>query len=294
MFSWKEKRPIDGETDKLCLSEGRNDGYSRRATSILPLPQSSEKREIEKTEFINHQKLLLSFEAHQKSGCLRIVSPKKKSRSAMLIYRGRVIGCIYGSKNHIDQLFGETARTYAIADLAQSGNLMDSYTLGEEVVLSAAALFHGEILLPQERSDVKNNYQQIFSRMKKNHSTGSVVITNNEHLAVCLTYVFNGEIIGVYSLKDKWLDATYEAGLNCLLGTDGASVSASALSAACESEALDLTFSLTGLDGAASNGPDDPRFAAGGNLPHLVLPVVKPEELRALLPTVLEFSKAPM
>src|SRR5262249_21261097 len=80
-------------------SLGVNDhGATRRATSMMPVAASGGTREVANTGALRFHQLLVSLEGNQRTGCLRIVSPRRKARSAILIYKGRVVGCLYGSK----------------------------------------------------------------------------------------------------------------------------------------------------------------------------------------------------
>ena len=76
----------------------------------------------------------------------RSISPRKKSRSAILIFRGRVVGCLYGRKDIGFQIMQQDAQMHAMAELATPGNVLDAYQLPEDLVLAAAALFHGQVL----------------------------------------------------------------------------------------------------------------------------------------------------
>ena len=51
--------------------------------------------------------------------------------------------------------------------------------------------------------------------MISNKRTGCVVITSAES-AICLTYIFEGRIVGVYSFAEGWLTKTEAAVLDCL------------------------------------------------------------------------------
>ena len=89
---------------------------------------------------------------------------RRKARSAILIFRGRVVGCLYGAKKLDAQCLQEDAHRYALADLASPGNILDAYELPEELVLAAASLFNGEIL----DTNVGENPQQCFDLTMRN------------------------------------------------------------------------------------------------------------------------------
>ena len=116
-------------------------GASRRATSLLPTPMQSSDFVLKGASFSGYSNLLLSLEADQKSGCIIIQSKKNKSRSGILMFRGRILGCMHGQKNMGNYSFGDLAYKQALKDLQNTGKTVDVYSLKEEIIIAASALF---------------------------------------------------------------------------------------------------------------------------------------------------------
>src|ERR1700733_6493149 len=247
MFAWKVKREFEEQIQKLCTTDARADGANRRAISLVPVPPSGERHEIRLSAELRYRQLLIYLEANQSTCCLRIISPSRKSRSAILIYKGQVMGCIYGSKKLEHQIFGENAHHHAVSDLAQPDSIVDAYVLTEEIVLAAASLFHGNVMrTPPDKLPHEIYYQAVDGMLARN-SGGCIVISDNEGIAVCIVYLFASKIVGAYSFADGWLTDPFDAGLACLRTHKDAKVMASALNAANENEAVQMCFSLSGL-----------------------------------------------
>jgi hypothetical protein len=249
MFVWKERRDFEHQVEKLVSRDANSNGANRRAISLLPIPPLESEHEITRSEDFKYQQVLLNIEARQTTCCLRIISSSIKSRSAILIFRGRVIGCMYGNKKLKHQLFGEHAHQKAMDDLAQPKNIVDLYELSEEVVLAAASLFHGSVMKVEPDVPVIQLYQQAVEDMIASNSVGCVVLSDSEGLAKCLVYLFAGKIAGVFSFVDGWLEPSFDSGLEILKLTTNGRIMASALNAANETEAIQLCFSLTSLLG---------------------------------------------
>ena len=247
MFAWKEKRNPLHKVEQLCSIDPQPSGLNRRAIGLLPLPHARETHEISRSETLRYTQLLLTMEAKQSSCCLRIIAPGRKARSAILIYKGRVIGCLHGNKKLANQVFGEEAHQQALIDLAQPDNVVDAYLLSEEIVLAAASLFHGNVMKVAPNVPPVNVYLNAVKSLINSNSVGCVVISNSESFAACMVYIFAGQVVGVYSFADGWLPPTLESGLQCLQSISDAKIMASAFTARNENEALNLTFSLTGL-----------------------------------------------
>ncbi len=229
-------------------------GSNRRAISLMPGPALRDTQDIPVSDQTKFRQMLLSIEANQSSCCIKITSPKHKSRGAVLVFRGRIVGCIYGNKRLEHQLFGQEAYSCILADVNHQNNAIDAYLLSEDLVLSAASLFNGEVF----NAAANNNPEQVFETAHRGlvHSgmPGCIVIKSAESVPVAIIYLFGGKIIGVFSHKDGWVSNSYEKAWQYLTQSPGAKVSASMLAARNIEEVLKLSFSLSGLDNCRQEG----------------------------------------
>lgn len=254
MSVWKTKLEDKHRAAKLVAHAGIESGANKRAVNLLPVPGEHDNHDIFTSSDIRYKSLLLSMEAKQSNACLRIFSEREKSRSAILIYRGRVMGCMHGEKQTGQHLFGEQAYRKAIDDLARPDNLVDTYLLSQELVLAAGALFHGH----QIKVAGANGTQQFINAavvLQNSNFPGCIVVNSNFSHTVCLVYMFFGKIIGVYSFKHGWVEPSYESAIHYAEFTHGCRISATALAARNTREAEALTFSLSGLDAEAITVP---------------------------------------
>ncbi|HEY9732714.1 MAG TPA: hypothetical protein V6C89_12425 [Drouetiella sp.] len=246
MFAWKDKRGIQETISKLVSAENNGRGANRRAINLVPLPAVRDAHEIAQSHRIRYHQLLVSIEAKQSTCCIRIISETSKSRAAILVFRGRVLGCLYGSKYEAEQVFGEEAHHRAMSELAKPSNIIDTYLLSEELVLAGGALFHGH---PVEHAG--GTAEQIFETVVRNlmysNAPGCVVVNSENNDALCMVYVFKGQIIGVYSFHEGWVQSTYETAVSYVHSQPNTQVMASALAARNIKEVESMTFSLTGL-----------------------------------------------
>jgi hypothetical protein len=222
-------------------------GSNRRAVAMIPGPALRETQAIPLSDQSRYRQLLLSLEANQSSCCLRISSPRNKSRAAVLIFRGRVLGCIYGSRKFGDQLFSEEAYQHILGDITERDNFIDAYILNEEIVLAAGSLFHGEVFNVDLAAKAEDIFEAAYHSVVQSAMPGCIVVNDGNNLPVCIVYIFGGRIVGIFSHVDGWLNNKYETGLKYVLKTRGAKVSASTLAASNTQEVHDITFSLSGL-----------------------------------------------
>jgi hypothetical protein len=240
---WKKEKLFD--PFKSATVHANEAGTSKRATTMLPVAQSGS-HEIAQTNSVKFHHLLVTLEGNQRTGCLKIINPKKKSRSAILIYKGRVVGCLYGRKNLEFQYLHQDAHQYALNDLASPGNVLDAYQLPEQLVLSAASLFHGEIVDVPLRRTGEEMFQVAISTIIEMGMPGCVVVNTPSDEMICMTYIYDHRIVGVFSAQDGWVQPTYQNALYYLTTSQYVKVTASALQMN-ESSVEGLGFSLTGL-----------------------------------------------
>src|SRR6202021_2733768 len=164
-------------------------GISRRATNLLPAPVTTADVLLKGASINGYSNLLLSLEASQKSGCLIIQSERNKSRSGILIFRGRILGCMYGQKNLKNYLFEGHAYEHALRDLQSTRKTVDVYGLKEEIVIAAAALFHGPAF---EQPDMAATtfVDAVMAQFTENNVPGCIVMTDKTDSASFMIYVF--------------------------------------------------------------------------------------------------------
>src|SRR5262249_43065642 len=122
-----------------------------------------------------------------------------------------------------------------------------TYILSEEIALAAAALFHGSIMGIPDDLSLEELYELAVGLLSKSYMPGTIVITTSDQSTVCMIYIFDGKIVGIFSHEDGWVEPEYECALKYLRETKDARISASLFSVKTSAEIFDLTFSLTGL-----------------------------------------------
>ncbi|MBX9571203.1 MAG: hypothetical protein K2X77_20065 [Candidatus Obscuribacterales bacterium] len=216
----------------------------RRSIGLMPDAYEKAMHEVRDTLAIRFHHLLVSLEGTKRTGCLKITSPNRRSRSAILLYRGRVVGCIYGQKGMRGQYLHQDAHKCAMADLAAPGNLLDAYELPEEMVLAAASLFYGETLDLSFTQENSHTFDYAVNSLLRCGLPGCVLINNESDQTICIVYIAAGKVVGMYSAHEGWLKATPQEAKR-LLTSQPCRVHASILT---YRDAQHFGFSLTGLE----------------------------------------------
>lgn len=245
MLAWKVRNKVQEEIGHS--RPGSFGGANRRAINLIPLPVSSDGHELAQTKTVRFHQLLISIEGNQRTCVLKVISPKKKSRSALLIFRGRVLGCLYGRRDLQYHFFHQDAHSRAMADLATPGNILDAYNLPEDLALAAASLFHGQILEFNRGYNSHQLYETAVHQILSFGLPGCVVVSSAQDEMVAMIYIANGRILGVYSSRDGWVESTMQGGLRYIDSTPQAKVVGSILAIRTLDDVARMGFSLTGL-----------------------------------------------
>lgn len=251
MFVWKEKLTVKEEITKISSLESTTRGSNRRAVGLIPHPLSnSANREVAESKKVRYQQLLISIEGKQSTCCLKVFSPKRKSRSALLVFRGRVLGCIYGRKGLDAQLIGVDAFESFLDDLALPDSIVDTYILPEELALAAGSLFHGEVHNQTPNTNAVDTFEYVIGNLNRTQMPGCIVVKRaGSDEVIAFIYMFAGNIVGVFTFAEGWLESTFEQARAVVERNITAVVSAGKLNALNVQEVFDLSFSLTGIEG---------------------------------------------
>ncbi len=258
MFVWKEKLTAREDVETVTLLDATARGSNRRAVGLVPAPMGeAANREITEAKKLRYQQLLISIEGKQSTCCLKIFCPKRKSRAALLTFRGRVLGCIYGRKELESQLIGADAFEQFQEDLSVPESIVDTYILPENLALAAGSLFHGEVFHQKADSNCDQTFNFVYTNLVRTQMPGCIVLKRmGSDEVLSFIYMFGGQIAGIFSFADGWLESTYQQALELVEGRITTIVSASKLNACNVEEVRNLTFSLTGIDRGYSYAPE--------------------------------------
>lgn len=146
------------------------------------------------------KKLLADLELAHFTGCIKARSEEKKSRSALLIINGRVVGAIYGKKDAQETYPVDKAIKMMGIDLLEPETLLTVYELPEGVVLSMAALFLGCPIAKDANKSTADYLDHALVSMKLAGETGCVTISQDSELVTTILFVYQGSLVGVYNI----------------------------------------------------------------------------------------------
>jgi|EBPBio282013_DNA_FD.fasta_scaffold00227_65 hypothetical protein len=250
MFVWSDRKSQLDDKERLEQIIGSSDGLNQRAMGLFPHPKEEAPRRVDFASQIKCRQLLVNIEGNEETCVLRLISQRNKSRAAVLILRGRVLGCIYGRKEHdgnLIQLMGQEAFQRVRLEILSSDTIIDTYKVDDKTAIAASAIFHGELYQPHSTETVKETLDFSLNHLLESSMPGTIVLNENIDNAAII-YIFKGKIHGVFSFEEGWLDNSREAIEKLFLKLGHPEVQASKLLACNIWELKQFTFSVTGLE----------------------------------------------
>jgi len=192
------------------------------------------------------KKLLNDLELAKFTGCIKARSEEKKSRSAMLIIDGRIVGAIYGKKDAQETYSVDKATKMMGADLLEPETLLTVYELPQGVVLSMASIFLGCKITKDKGKSTADYLDHALVSMKLAGETGCITICQDAELITTMVFVFEGDLIGAYKIKDQSFSEDTAPTLEETKEKNNAGIDAHILPVHLLSEAVTFGYKLSG------------------------------------------------
>ncbi len=147
--------------------------------------------------------IMADLEGGMRTGCVKAGNQRTKSRSAMLVYRGRIVGCMYSSTGVPDTRPTEESLQSMFADLAVPDTSVTMYDLPDNVTLAISALFRGYPVQRSDSYDAVAYFDYIYAWLGSQESTACVIITAPSNSSTCLAYVYKGQFCGAFCVEQQ-------------------------------------------------------------------------------------------
>ncbi len=219
--------------------------HLKRATDLILPPINGQEANTLKMSEYDLEWLVTDLEGGMRTGCVKASSEERLSRSAMLVYRGRAVGCIYGRKSMPDSLPTEQSLTFMLQDLTFPETKVSMYDLPEEVTLAMSALFLGYPVPRSDDLDARSYLDYLCGWFAEKEQTACLAITLPSTAANCLVFVARGKYVGAFYVEDQKFEADRNYVYNLLANEQGAGLEASILPPEMTSSAVRFGFSLS-------------------------------------------------
>lgn len=215
---------------------------------MTPAAEMSVGMTIQSKNFNQHA-VFCSLVANKSTCCIKISSSKQKSRATLILFRGRVLSCVYGKRGIKQYIFGQAAFARAQIDLLQQQAEFSVHSLSEETALAAAAFFEGHHKDQPKSAPVQDFFGKSTEQINTQKAPGCFVVRDNEKNTSAVVYFFGGKIIGIFSYEKGWCkDNRFDTAAKTVSEKQGFTTSAYMLPVMTMEEIYNLTFSLIGVD----------------------------------------------
>lgn len=205
LFSFRSSDSKRGDSDSAVIAGI----VLRRAIDILPPRPSDDCLTVFPTP-LSAKAVVQFVERFRQTGVLRVTSEEHTSRSAALVFDGRVVGCLYGDPTHVESPRTDAALDLLLKVLASKSTEAEFYRLDEAVILSMCSLFIG---YPTERNDdldAPKYFDYIQHWLQTNSETACIAITFSD-AATGLVLVHQGKFARYFHIQKRlWSDDVSE------------------------------------------------------------------------------------
>lgn len=177
--------------------------HLKRATDLILPPIQPESLNTFKIADYDLEWLITDLEGGMRTGCVKACSQQRLSRSAVLLYRGRAVGCIYGSKTIPDAQSIEQSLQSMLSDLDLADTTVQIYDLPEDVTLANSALFLGYPVKRSDDYDTRAYLDYILNWLESKSQTACLAISLPANAATCLGYISKGQFCGSFYVEDQ-------------------------------------------------------------------------------------------
>jgi hypothetical protein len=175
----------------------------KRALDLMPAPMGMQRVRVFKMRSSSVNTLVNELERDAYTGVVKISFQEGHSRSAILLYRGRAVGCIYTAKTMPEPQPSLQSLKLALTDLRLPDTEVTMYQLPPDIVLPMSALFLG---YPVARDDEYNGpeyfeYASIWIEHKE--LTACLAITLPRTGNTCIAFTHKGTYVGAFYIEDQ-------------------------------------------------------------------------------------------
>ena len=147
--------------------------------------------------------ITMHVEGGMMTGCIKLTSEERLSRSDALLYRGKVVGCIYGCKHDPEVKPTEDSLVKMVNDLDAQDAQVLLYDLPESVTLAMSALFIGVSVEPEYQADSLTYFNNVMQQFINDGRTACVVITSQTTQSNYLVFVHNRQFAGAFFVDEQ-------------------------------------------------------------------------------------------
>jgi hypothetical protein len=244
--------------------------YTRRADAAVQ-PMTGEGAKGTYAHNLNQSALFFAFEGHQSTCAIKLANPNQKSRATLILFRGRVLTCVYGKHGVPHHSYNVNAYHDLRRDLSNPQTQVTAYSLTEEMALASASIFQGFQKKQQPKQALTDFFKDAASDIIEKCRPGCILLKDATKHTRFAFYFSQGKVFAIYSFKDGWLDDPSSIAARQIVEKSSKLFGeAFMLSANTLEKIYDLTFKLSS---ARDTMADKLRWTTGSSCKNSLLPM---------------------
>jgi hypothetical protein len=177
---------------------------SRRAIDLILPPMSVPSLQAFSIADYDLEWLITQLEGGMRTCSVKVTSEEVRSRSALLLYRGRAVGCIYSCKQMPESPATEEALEMMLDDLKLPDTRVSIFDLPESLSLAMSSLFLGyPVEHPSDSQEATAYMEYITSWFQTKGQTACLAIRLPATGAHCFAYFYRGQFVGAFDVEDQ-------------------------------------------------------------------------------------------
>jgi hypothetical protein len=222
----------------------RKFGLKRAVDMILP-PIHAESMNTFKIADYDLEWLITDLEGGMRTCSVKAMSEEVPSRSAMLLYRGRAVGCAYTSMKSPEPPATEQSLQMMLGDLTLPETRVSIYDLPESLTLAMSAIFMGYPVKRTDDYEARPYFDYICEWLESKGQTACLIISLPASNSNCFSYVYKGQFAGAFYVAEQMFTQDKNFVYRLLRNDAQANVEASILPPELTSSAVRFGFSIS-------------------------------------------------
>ncbi len=137
-----------------------------------------------------------------RSACFKATCDQNKSRSAVLLYRGRVVGCIFSDSQSTESLPSEYSLQKMFEHCGTGANIT-IYPLLEEIISPMASLFQGQPIQRSDNLDAYSYTHYILEWLRQTEHTACLSLLIAFSRSMILGFIYEGKFVGSFHVETQ-------------------------------------------------------------------------------------------
>jgi hypothetical protein len=219
--------------------------HLKRAVDLILPPIHAESMNTFKIADYDLEWLITDLEGGMRTCSVKAMSQEVPSRSAMLLYRGRAVGCAYTSMKTPEPPATEQSLQMMLSDLTLPETRVSIYDLPESLTLAMSALFMGYPVKRRDDYEARPYFDYICEWLESKGQTACLIISLPANNSNCFAYVYKGQFAGAFYVADQMFTQDKNFVYRLLRNDAQANIEASILPPELTSAAVRFGYSIS-------------------------------------------------